>query len=59
MGRGTVLELEQVLTRLRLPTILANLSPGEKVVIYTHYVDGIAGTLRDAHPHRRLSCRAC
>jgi hypothetical protein len=48
VGRGTVLELEQVLTRLRLPTILAHLAPGEKAVIYTHYVDGIAGTLRDA-----------
>jgi superfamily II DNA or RNA helicase len=48
VGRGTVLELEQVLTRLRLPTILKNLSPGEKTLIYTHYVDGIAGPLREA-----------
>lgn len=48
VGRGTVLELEQVLTRLRLPTILENLSPGEKTLIYTHYVDGIAGPLREA-----------
>jgi hypothetical protein len=48
VGRGTVLDLEQVLTRLRLPTILKHLAPGEKAVIYTHYVDGIAGTLRDA-----------
>ncbi len=48
IGRGTVLQLEQVLTRLRLPTILANLKVGEKALIYTHYVEGIAGTLRDA-----------
>ncbi|MBX3231390.1 MAG: hypothetical protein KIT84_10630 [Labilithrix sp.] len=48
VGRGTVLQLEQVLTRLRLPTILANLTPGEKTIIYTHYVDGIAGPLREA-----------
>jgi len=47
VGRGTVLELEQVLTRLRLPTILENLSAGEKALIYTHYVDGIAGPLRE------------
>lgn len=45
-GRGTVLKLEQVLTRLRLPTILENLQAGEKTLIYTHYVDGIASELR-------------
>jgi superfamily II DNA or RNA helicase len=48
LGRGTMLELEQVLTRLRLPTILENIKPGEKVLIYTHYVDEIAKTLLDA-----------
>ncbi len=48
VGRGTVLQLEQVLTRLRTPTILAHLSPNEKTLIYTHYVDGIAGPLREA-----------
>lgn len=47
IGRGTVLELEQVLTELRLPVILENIKPGEKVLIYTHYVDGIVATLRD------------
>lgn len=47
VGRGTVLELEQVLTRLRLPTILEHIAPGEKVLIYTHYVDGIDKELRD------------
>lgn len=47
IGRGTVLQLEQVLTELRLPVILANIAPGEKVLIYTHYVDGIAQTLRN------------
>jgi len=48
VGRGTVLDLEQVLTRLRTPTILDQIAPGEKVLVYTHYVDGIAGTLREA-----------
>ncbi|CAN5811549.1 hypothetical protein BH09MYX1_BH09MYX1_53060 [soil metagenome] len=48
MGRGTVLELEQILTRLRTPTILASLAPGEKAIVYTHYVDGIAGPLRES-----------
>jgi len=48
IGRGTVLELEQVLTELRLPTILEHIVPGEKVLIYTHYVTGIDATLRDA-----------
>ncbi|MDQ3366487.1 MAG: zinc-ribbon domain-containing protein [Myxococcota bacterium] len=48
IGRGTVLQLEQVLTELRLPVILDHIKPGEKVLIYTHYVDGIVATLRDA-----------
>jgi superfamily II DNA or RNA helicase len=48
VGRGSVLDLEQVLTQLRTPTILKNLSPGEKTLIYTHYVDGIAAPLREA-----------
>lgn len=47
IGRGTVLQLEQVLTQLRLPVILDHIRPGEKVLIYTHYVDGIVATLRD------------
>ena len=48
VGRGTVLDLERVLTRLRTPTILKNLSPGEKTLIYTHYVDGVADQLRES-----------
>src|SRR5262249_16290688 len=43
----TILGLEQVLTRLRLPTILQNIAPAQKVLLYTHYVDRIAGVLRD------------
>src|SRR5262249_18963071 len=54
LGRGTVLGLEQVLTELRLPVILKNIAPGEKVLIYTHYVDRIVGTLRDALVARGL-----
>lgn len=48
IGRGTVLQLERVLTKLRLPLILDHIKPGEKVLVYTHYVDGIDKTLRDA-----------
>lgn len=48
IGRGTVLQLERVLTRLRLPVILDHIKPGEKVLVYTHYVDGIDKTLREA-----------
>ncbi|WP_437713235.1 zinc-ribbon domain-containing protein [Sorangium sp. So ce448] len=48
VGQGSTLELEQVLTRLRLPTILANIARGEKVLVYTHLVDGIAKDLLDA-----------
>lgn len=43
-----ILDLEQVLTQLRLPTILENIKPGEKVLIYTHYVGGIATILYNA-----------
>jgi hypothetical protein len=48
LGRGTVLQLEQILTVLRLPLIKANIRPGEKVLVYTHYVDGIVQTLRES-----------
>jgi hypothetical protein len=48
VGRGSVLKLEQVLTRVRLPAILEHLRHGEKAIIYTHYVDGIADQLRGA-----------
>lgn len=47
-NKGTTLELEQVLTRVRLPKILEHIAPGEKVLVYTHYVEGIAGELRQA-----------
>lgn len=48
VGRGSVLDLEQVLTRVRLPVILQHLKHGEKAIVYTHYVDGIASELREA-----------
>ena len=48
VGHGTVLELEQVLTRIRIPTIIGNIKAGEKVLIYSYYVDGIVEQLRDA-----------
>lgn len=46
--KGTVLELEQILTRARIPAILDALTPGQKTLIYTYYVDGIVDQLRDA-----------
>ena len=48
MGRGTVLKLEQILTKIRIPTIIENIERGKKALIYTHYVEGIADQLRDA-----------
>ncbi len=48
VGQGSTLDLEQVLTRLRLPTILANIARGEKVLVYTHLVEGISKELLDA-----------
>ena len=48
VARGTTLEMEQVLTRIRIPAILDALVPGEKALIYTHYVKGISSQLWDA-----------
>lgn len=48
VSAGTTLDLEKVLTRLRLPTILENIKRGEKVLIYTHFVEEIAKVLFDA-----------
>jgi superfamily II DNA or RNA helicase len=45
-ARGSPLALEQVLTRARLPAIRRHVEP--KTLIYTHYVQGIDRTLRDA-----------
>lgn len=54
VARGTPLELEQVLTELRLEVITKNITAGEKVLIYTHYVDGIVPILREALLRRGL-----
>lgn len=43
---GTPLELEQLLTKVRLPVILDQVRP--KTLIYTHYIQGIDRMLRDA-----------
>ncbi|MCG8553997.1 MAG: methyltransferase domain-containing protein [Proteobacteria bacterium] len=48
VGRGTVLDMEKVLTKVRIPTIVKHLKPGTKTLIYTHYVDGISDQLWDA-----------
>ena len=45
-SKGTPLGLEQVLTRARLPLILASARP--KTLIYTHYIQGIDRLLWDA-----------
>ena len=45
-AKGTPLSLEQILTRVRLPTILEHVKRG--TLIYTHYVQGIDRTLREA-----------
>lgn len=45
VGRGSILEMERVLTKVRIPTIVQNLAPGEKTLLYTHYVDGISNQL--------------
>jgi hypothetical protein len=41
----SLIGLEQVLTRLRIPTIVGNIKPHEKVIIYTQYIDGIEDEL--------------
>ena len=41
-----ILELEQILTKVRIPEIIKNLE--KKTIIYTHYISGIGEMLRDA-----------
>ncbi len=48
VGRGTVLEMERVLTTIRVPTIIEHCERGKKTLLYTHYVDGISSQLREA-----------
>lgn len=42
----SVLKMEKILTRARIPIILQNIKP--KTIIYTHYLDGIADQLQTA-----------
>lgn len=45
--KGTsILKMEQILTRARIPAILDELRP--KTIVYTHYVEGIADQLKEA-----------
>ena len=46
--KGSVLAIERILTRARLPAILEAIEPGKKALVYTHYVDGIVKPLREA-----------
>ncbi|MBW4462468.1 MAG: DEAD/DEAH box helicase family protein [Nodosilinea sp. WJT8-NPBG4] len=42
----SILKMEQILTRARIPVILKELRP--KTIIYTHYVEGIVDQLKEA-----------
>ncbi|NEQ98656.1 MAG: DEAD/DEAH box helicase family protein [Cyanothece sp. SIO2G6] len=42
----SILKMEQILTRARIPAILNELRP--KTIIYTHYVEGIVDQLKEA-----------
>lgn len=42
----SILKMEQILTRARIPAILKELRP--KTIIYTHYVEGIVNQLKEA-----------
>jgi hypothetical protein len=42
----SILKMEQILSRARIPTILKELRP--KTIIYTHYVEGIIDQLKEA-----------
>src|SRR6478672_1962341 len=45
--QGTsILKMEQILTRARIPAILKELRP--KTIVYTHYVEGIVDQLKEA-----------
>jgi Hypothetical methyltransferase/Type III restriction enzyme, res subunit/Probable Zinc-ribbon domain len=42
----SILKMEQILTRARIPAILKELRP--KTIVYTHYVDGVVDQLKEA-----------
>jgi hypothetical protein len=42
----SILKMEQILTRARIPSILKEIRP--KTIVYTHYVDGIVDQLKEA-----------
>ena len=48
VAHSSVLEMEKVLTRVRIPTIIEHLEPGTKTLIYSHYVEGITNQLWQA-----------
>jgi len=45
-GATSILKMEQILTRARIPAILNELRP--KTIVYTHYVEGIVDQLKEA-----------
>jgi len=59
VANGTILQLEQILTKVRLPAIVDAIKLGEKAIVYTHYVQGIVPLLREglmAAGHRVGMC---
>jgi Hypothetical methyltransferase/Probable Zinc-ribbon domain/Type III restriction enzyme, res subunit len=42
----SILKMEQILTRARIPVILKEIKP--KTIVYTHYVEGIVDQLKEA-----------
>jgi Hypothetical methyltransferase/Probable Zinc-ribbon domain/Type III restriction enzyme, res subunit len=42
----SILKMEQILTRARIPSILKEIRP--KTIVYTHYVDGIVDQLKES-----------
>jgi hypothetical protein len=48
ISQGSVIDMERVLTKIRIPEIVKHLEPGKKTLVYTHYVDGITNQLWDA-----------
>lgn len=53
VAKRDLLKLEQILTKARLPVILENLEP--KTLIYTHYIEGIDKTLKEAIENKGMS----
>lgn len=47
-AKGSISKWERILTEVRLPIILENIKKRGKTLVYTHYVTGIVGFLKEA-----------